>query len=131
MSSRNIFSATRPGLVRLGEGGNSGNKDLSHISVPFLAVNIVGTGLVLFVANLWSQVFAKWMDRVKQDTFIFTDKEGNTKIIDPNAEKGESLKQGLWVALVATFLAVFVIWALIKTLEASHKEWKSLKGLFT
>lgn len=104
---------------------------LSHISVPFLAINIIGSGLVLFVGNLWSQVFAQWMNQVEQSP-IFDLENSTGDIIQTTAtvspkQDPHKLRKGFWLALVATFVAIFGIWLLLKFYQTSHKEFVRIK----
>src|SRR5690606_23730724 len=104
-----------PGQNNQGPKSPSSTSALGTISVPFLAINIIGTGLVLFVGNLWSQVFAQWMNAAlppaQQQPLV--DAEGNLITDDGNNGNGSStsssLRRGFWVALGATLVAVFAI----------------------
>jgi len=103
--------------------------DFSKYSVSFLTVNMVGMGIVLFVANLWSQVFSQWMDSVQDESMTLIH-DGKETVIKPTSVNNGSAKQGLWVATLATILAGFFIWGLIRFMEISNKEWKIIKNLF-
>lgn len=108
---------------------------IGHISVPFLAINIIGSGLVLFVGNLWSQVFGQWINEV-QESPIFNLQDSSGDIVQTtdvttssSTDKKPNVKKGLIVALIATFVAIFIIWLLLKFYKTSKDEIGKLKTI--
>lgn len=99
----------------------SAASDVAQISVIFLFLNIVGTGLLLFVGNLWSEVFSNWMNEIQESPIFYQDSNGN--IIQPqNNQDASKTNRGFWVALIATIVAIFIIWGLIKFYNISKNE---------
>jgi len=98
-----------------------------NLSVPFLTLNILGTGIVLFVGNLWSEVFSQWLTNVQESNIFFQDSDGNVIQADDSTQN-KNIKRGFWVALIATIIAIFLIWAMITFYNSLKKEWVVIKS---
>lgn len=89
------------------------NGDESKFNVGFIAVNMLGTGLAMFVALQWQTAFAKL-------TEVWDESKDEREVRGP---AGPRIRRPFFIAVMSTVLAVVVAYLMFKAYGAYKRRF--------